>query len=38
LDSERTSCQAMEINTMEEEEMNDVAGEEVLMEDMDYAR
>jgi predicted metal-dependent hydrolase len=28
----------MEVNTMEEGEINDVAGEEVVMEDMDYAK
>jgi hypothetical protein len=28
----------MEVNTMEEGEINDVAGLEVVMEDMDYAK
>jgi hypothetical protein len=28
----------MEVNTMEEGEINDIAGEEVVMEDMDYAK
>jgi hypothetical protein len=28
----------MEVNKMEEGEINDVAGEEVVMEDMDYAK
>jgi hypothetical protein len=28
----------MEINTIEEGELNDVAGEEVAMEDIDYAK
>jgi hypothetical protein len=28
----------MEVNTMEAGEINDVAGEEVVMEDMDYAK
>jgi hypothetical protein len=28
----------MEVNTMEEGEINDIAGEEVVMQDMDYAK
>jgi hypothetical protein len=28
----------MEVNTMEEGEINDVAEEEVVLEDMDYAK
>jgi hypothetical protein len=31
----RTSGQEMEVNTMEEGEINDEVGEEVMMEDMD---
>jgi hypothetical protein len=39
MDSERRkSGQEMDVNTMEEGEINYVAGEEVVMEDMDYAK
>jgi hypothetical protein len=31
------SCQEMEIKAMEKGEINDEAGEEVVMEDMDYS-
>jgi hypothetical protein len=31
----RTSDQEMEVNTMEEGEINDIVGEEDVMEDMD---
>jgi hypothetical protein len=34
----RSSGQEMEINTMEEREINDIVGEEVVMEDMDCAK
>jgi hypothetical protein len=34
----RTSGQEMEVNTMEEGEINDIAGEEVVMENMNYAK
>jgi hypothetical protein len=34
----RTSGQVMEINTMEEGEISDIVGEEVVMKDMDYAK
>jgi hypothetical protein len=34
----RTSGQEVEVNTMEEGEINGVDGEEVVMEDMDYAK
>jgi hypothetical protein len=38
LNERRTSGKEMEVNTMEEREINDIAGEEVVIEDMDYAK
>jgi hypothetical protein len=37
LSENRTSGQEMEVDAMEEWEINDEVGEEVVMEDMDYA-
>jgi hypothetical protein len=39
VDSERrTSGQERKVNTMNEGEINDIAGEEVVMKDMDYSK
>jgi hypothetical protein len=38
LSERRANGQEMEVNTMEEGEMNDIVGEEVVMEDMDNAK